>query len=248
MFFRYVLALSAALTVFSTAVVSQTAFAAPDDPAIDSERDEYDFSWLDPDKKIYVVQNRKYQKGNRFEIATGYGIGMGETYRKQRQWNARATFFFSEHWAISGMYFSNFNSENETMAQLRNVSSVVPTVRDTNAYFGGSIMWLPFYGKINLFNQIFYIDWHFELGFGNAQTEIDLNTRAAGDAIIESANYGSIHYGTGWKFFIDRHWGARFDFLATNYKAPNGLRGRVEDSEDETYDNYYLTLGIAYTF
>ncbi len=244
MLFRNFLALCAAITVLSTT----TALAAPDDPAIDSERDEYDFSWLDPDKKIYVVQNRKFQKGNHFEIATGYGVGMGETYRKQRQWNLRGTFYFSEHWAISGMYFSNFNSENDTMAQLKNVSSVVPAVRDTNTYFGGSIMWLPFYGKINMFNQIFYIDWHLELGFGNAQTEIDLNTRASGSAQIESSSHGAFHWGSGWKFFISRHWGARLDFLSTYYKAPNALRGTVNGSEDETYDNFYLTTGLSYTF
>lgn len=243
-FFARAFALCAALTILT----STQAIAAPDDPVIDSERDEYDFSWLDPDKKIYVVQNRKYLKGGHFELSTNYGVGMGETYRTQRQWNGRATFYFSEHWGISGIYFANFNSENETMAQLKNVSNVVPAVRDTTRYFGGSIWWLPFYGKINLFNQIFYIDWHFELGFGSATTEVDLNTRSTGDPIIEESSHGAFHWGSGWKFFITRHWSARLDFLSTYYKAPNALRGTVSGSEDDTYDNYYLTLGLGYMF
>lgn len=237
-------ALCAALQIFS----ATPAVAAPDDPAIDSERDEYDFSWLDPDKKIYVVQNRKYLKGGRFELSTNYGVGMGETYRTQRQWNIRGTFYFSEHWGLSGIWFNNFNNENETMAQLKNVSNVVPGVRDTNRYFGGSLWWLPFYGKINLFNQIFYIDWHFELGFGSAQTEIDINTRATGSAVIEESSHGAFHWGSGWKFFINRHWHWRLDYLATYYKAPNPIRGTTNGAEDETYDNYYLTTGIGYTF
>jgi len=244
MLFRNVFALSAALLFFA----SSQALAAPDDPGMDSERDEYDFSWLDPDKKIYVVQNRKYQKGNRFELGTGYGVGMGESYRTQRQWNVRATYYFSEHWAISGIYFSNFNSENDDYAQIKAINSTVPVVRDTHNYFGGSIMWLPFYGKINMFNQIFYIDWHFELGFGNASTEIDLNRSAQGNPVIEASSHGALHWGSGWKFFINRHWGARLDFLSTYYKAPNGLNGSVTGSEDQTYDNYYLTLGVSYTF
>lgn len=237
-------ALCAALQIFS----ATPAVAAPDDPAIDSERDEYDFSWLDPDKKIYVVQNRKYLKGGRFELSTNYGVGMGETYRTQRQWNVRGTFYFSEHWGLSGIWFNNFNNENETMAQLKNVSNVVPGVRDTNRYFGGSLWWLPFYGKINLFNQIFYIDWHFELGFGSAQTEIDINTRATGSPVIEESSHGAFHWGSGWKFFINRHWHWRLDYLATYYKAPNPIRGTTNGAEDETYDNYYLTTGIGYTF
>ena len=139
------------------------------------------------------------------------------------------------------------------MAQLKNVSSVIPSVRDTDQYYGVSVMWLPFYGKVNLFNQIFYIDWHFEGGVGSAKTEIDLNQRTSGAPNIQFDNFQAFHWGSGWKFFINRHWGARLDFLATYYKAPNGLRpgnasGKVDGSADNTYDNYYLTLGVCYTF
>lgn len=244
MLFRGLVALFAVLTLSSTPRV----FAAPpEDPSLDSERDEYDFSWLDPDKKIYVVQNRKFTKEHRVELSTSFGIGMGETYRTQRQWRLRGSYYFNEHWGISGFYFNNYNSENDTMAQLRLVSSVVPTVRDTNSYAGGSVFWLPFYGKINLFNQIFYIDWDFEAGLGSASTEIDLNTRATGDPSITTASFTAFHWGSGWKFFIDRHWGARLDFLATYYKAPIMLKG-VDSGEEQTYDNYYLTLGVSYTF
>jgi outer membrane beta-barrel protein len=250
MLFRYVLALGAALTFFSATTQS---LAAPDDSAIDTERDEYDFSWLDPEKKIYVVQNRKYTKAQRFELATGLGVGMGESYRTQRQWNYRGTFFFSEHWGVSVFGFSNFNSENDDYATLKAGNSTVPIVRDTHNYMGGSLMWLPFYGKINMFNQIFYIDWHFELGAGSAATEIDLNRSSSGSPAIESSSHGAFHWGSGWKFFINRHWGMRLDFLATYYSAPNGITspsatiGSVSGSTDQSYDNYYLTLGLSYT-
>jgi outer membrane beta-barrel protein len=247
MLFRGFLALYATLILFSS-----HAYAVPsEDPSVDSDRDEYDFSWLDPDKKIYVVQNRKFTKANHLELSTSYGVGMGETYRKQRQWRVRGNYYFSEHWAISAFYFNNYNSENDTFTQLKLASSngTIPAVRDTDTYFGGSIMWLPFYGKINMFNQIFYIDWHFEAGLGSASTEIDMNTKANGNPNISTANFGAYHWGSGWKFFIDRHWGARMDFLATYYKGNNGLTSPTgaDISTNETYDNYYLTLGISYT-
>ncbi len=245
MLFRGFFALLAILAFYS---VPNCYAAAPEDSSIDSERDEYDFSWLDPDKKIYVVQNRKFVKSLHFEAAANYGVGMGETYRSQKQWNVRGIFYFNEHWGISGFLLNNSNSENDTFTQLRSVSSVVPSVRDTNSYFGGSVMWLPFYGKLNMFNQILYIDWHFEFGLGSAQTEIDLNTRATGSPQLTTASFGAFHWGTGWKFFITRHWGARLDFLNTYYKAPNGLGGTVEGSEQQSYDNHYLTLGLSYTF
>lgn len=241
--------LRAFLALFAVLALQATpAYAAPsDDSAGGPERDEYDFSWLDPEKNIYVVQNRKFPKAQHFEIGTGYGVGIGETYRKQRQWNYRATYYFTEHWGVSGFGFSNFNSENDDFLTLRG-QGTFPAVRDTTQYVGGSVVWLPFYGKINLFNQIFYIDWHFDLGIGSATTEIDLNTRATGSALIETANYSAFHWGTGWKFFIDRRWGARIDFLATYYKAPNGVGGTVEGSPENNYDNYYFTLGACYTF
>lgn len=112
-------------------------------------------------------------------------------------------------------------------------------------------MWIPFYGKLNMFNQIFYIDWHFEGGLGQAATEIDLNTSASGSPAITEASYTSFHWGSGLKFFITRQFAARLDFLALYYKAPTGIDGSLTSTQgavEATYDNYFLTLGLSYTF
>ena len=42
----------------------------------DSDDDEFNFSWLDPDKKVYVLQNRKYRKKNRFAIFLTGGLNL----------------------------------------------------------------------------------------------------------------------------------------------------------------------------
>jgi hypothetical protein len=58
-------------------------------------------------------------------------------------------------------------------------------------------------------------------------------------------------WGTGWKFFITRNFGARLDFLALYYKAPTGVDGSLTSTlggMEETYDNYFVTLGLSYTF
>lgn len=241
---RFILVLFLGITLQAT-----TTFALPSDDAVnDAEREEYDFSWLDPEKKIYVVQNRKYKKSGHFELGGGVGVGIGETYRTQRQWNLRGTMFLSEHWGFTGFLMNNINSENDDFVSLKRNNGTVPVVRDTNKYYGASVMWLPFYGKMNMFNQIFYLDWHFEAGLGSADTEIDLNRISSGSPLIQTASYMSFHFGTGWKFFITRHWGARLDFLSTFYRAPNGLNGVVVGSAEQTYDNYYLTLGLSYLF
>src|SRR3954465_6960282 len=42
------------------------------DPAPQAD-DEYSFNWLDPDKKIYVLQNRRYLKAERAELSVLVG-------------------------------------------------------------------------------------------------------------------------------------------------------------------------------
>lgn len=230
-------------------LVSYSAHAAEPQPA---EQDEYDFSWLDPDKKIYVVQNRKFTKKNRLEVALSGGVGVGEPYRTRRTVMPRGIFYVNENWAVSGFMGFNSNSENGNVQALKDSgSSRIPAVRDVQSFVGGSLMWLPFYGKINMFNQIFYIDWHLEAGVGQASTEIDLNTRFGNASQIQESSHMGFLWGTGWKFFITRNFGARLDFLALYYKAPTGVDGSLTSTlggAEENYDNYFVTLGLSYTF
>jgi len=37
-----------------------------------SEKDLYDFLWLDPDKSVYVLQNKVYKKKNSFYGSVGF--------------------------------------------------------------------------------------------------------------------------------------------------------------------------------
>ncbi|MGE3260589.1 MAG: outer membrane beta-barrel domain-containing protein [Bacteriovoracia bacterium] len=228
-----------------------TAQAFAEEQNADAEKDEYDFSWLDPEKKIYVVQNRKYTKAQKIELAVNGGIGIGEPYRTRRIVMPRLFYYFNEHWAASFLAGFGKNAENNNLSQLKLVSSVVPAVRDIQSFYGGSVVWLPFYGKFNMFNQLFYVDWHFEVGMGQVSSEIDLQTSRTGDPILNVANYTSFHYGTGMKFFISRQFAARLDYLAVNYKAPTGLDGSLTSTNgavEDTYDNHFLTLGLSYTF
>ena len=42
--------------------------------AVAGENSHYDFSWLDPDKEIFVLQNRTYQKDGHAYINIGGGF------------------------------------------------------------------------------------------------------------------------------------------------------------------------------
>jgi outer membrane beta-barrel protein len=213
--------------------------------------DEYDFSWLDPDKKIYVVQNRKYTKKGKLELALSGGIGVGEPYRTRRTVLPRIFYYINESFGVSAFMGFNSNSENSNVEALRAVAGRIPAVRDVQQMVGGSVVWLPFYGKINMFNQILYLDWHLEAGVGQVSSEIDLNTTFGNPANINESSHTSFHWGTGQKFFITRNFAARLDLLAIYYKAPSGVDGSLTSalgSVEDSYDNYFVTLGVSYTF
>lgn len=240
-----------ALSLFASLLCGGAAQAAEPETG----QDEYDFSWLDPEKKIYVVQNRKYLKQNRLEISLAGGLGMGEPYRTRYTVMPRATFYMSEQFGLSIFGGFNRNSENGNVEALRTQNYPIPAVRDVQSFVAGSIMWLPFYGKINMFNQIFYIDWHIEAGVGQVASEIDLNTRFGQPSRLEETSHFAFHWGTGQKFFITRNWAARLDFVAQYYKAPSGVDPNGGNSlttasgtAEDNYDNYYVTLGVSYTF
>jgi outer membrane beta-barrel protein len=210
-------------------------------------KDEYDFSWLDPDKKIYVVQNRKYLKAKQFEFGLNGGIGFGQPYRNSYVFMPRLSYYFSESWGLSALGNLSSNSENGNFQALKDVSSVIPSVRDVNSWGGLSLLWIPFYAKINMFNNILYVDWQFEVGPAFVNSEIDLNNSATGAANPQSDSYVGFFWGTGQKFFLSKDWALRWDIAGLYYNAPLAKGGSIT-SNNELEDNYYFTLGASFTF
>ena len=221
--------------------------SAPSAQAQAVPKDEYDFSWLDPDKKIYVVQNRKFTKEMRLEVNLSYGVGLAQAYNTTRTILPRASFYINEHWGVSVFGGFNTNTTNDNYVNLKAVSSVIPTVRTVKSFTSGSVLWIPFYGKINIFNQIFYLDWDFEVGLGTLLSDIDLNTRSNGTSVINESSFTEWHWGTGQRFFVTRNFSVRFDYLTQYYTAPVALSGVITGTTSG-YSNSYFVLGVGYTF
>ncbi|NUM88909.1 MAG: outer membrane beta-barrel domain-containing protein [Bdellovibrionales bacterium] len=221
--------------------------AQPAPAAQASSGDEYDFSWLDPEKKIYVVQNRKYVKKHRMDLAVGVGPGVGEPYRTRSVMNMRGSFFFSENLGIEGSAFFVKNRENNNFGDLKAVSSTFPTVRDIQYFYGGSLVWAPFYGKLNIFNKILYLDWLFSVGVGTLRSEIDLNTSSSGRPLVQETNHTGWMFGTGHKYWVSRNFAVRLDYNVIFYRADTSLRG-VTSGVVQTYDNHFVTAGLSWTF
>lgn len=205
--------------------------------------DEYNFSWLDPDKKIYVLQNRKYQKAGKVLLSAMVGPGWSNPYRDTFNIDPRLAFYFSENWGIEAFYTVIRNSENTTYTALKKTAATtIPVVREVTAQYGALVHWAPWYAKINFFNWILYFDWYLEGGFGNVNTQVDLNTAAAGKPNFQQQNKFAVFVGTGHQFHLSHHFVARLDVMGAYYNAqPLGNTG-----DSEWFSNYNFTFGIGF--
>lgn len=211
-------------------------------PAIVHAADEYNFDWMDQDKKIYVLQNRKFQKANRALLSMMVGRGISNPYRDTFNIDPRLAYYFSEEFGIEGFYNVVSNRNSGTFEALQQASpSTLPVVREIRAIYGGLIHWAPWYAKINVFNNILHFDWFFSLGAGQLRSDMDINTRAGSPSNIVSENLFAVYAGTGQQFSLSSNWVARLDFLGAFYRAP--LFG---DTGDQSwFSNYNFDVGIG---
>ena len=217
-----------------------------------SDDDDYNFSWLDPDKKIYVLQNRKFRKAGHAQISLMGGTSLGETYRTVYQVQPRIGTWFSEEFGIEGFYSARFNSVNNAYRALDNAintSGVTksPYIREIKSEIGVLLNWAPWYAKINVFNTILYFDWYFSLGAGTMQTQIGPKTiddPVAGSS-WKSESLFAFYAGTGQMFHISEHFFGRLDVLGRFYSASvfGGAPGAPTDST--LFSNFTFSLGVG---
>jgi outer membrane beta-barrel protein len=211
------------------------------------EKDEFDMSWLDEDKVIYVVQPRKIPKVDRFEFALSGGIKVDSPFRTTRILMPRLYHYFTEKLGAALTIAIKQNDQSSEFLRVKNESSVLPNVRDMRNFYGMSFLWMPFFAKMNFFNKLTYMDWHFELGLGQANTEIDLNFNPTNPSNIDRSSHLTLLLGTGHRYTLGKNFTARIELLAMLYNAASGVGGRITTKEVLNKD-YQITAGIGYTF
>ncbi|MCP4911998.1 MAG: outer membrane beta-barrel domain-containing protein [Oligoflexia bacterium] len=141
-----------------------------------SEKDLYDFLWLDPDKKVYVLQNKVYKKKRKTYADIGYIIGINNAYQDTTGGKFNIGHYLTEEWAIEASHSSYSNKDNDNYSNLNRINGSVPFVRRPKTHTSINAVWSPFYGKINTFNKILYFDWSFALGVGQLEFESNKDT------------------------------------------------------------------------
>ncbi|MBY0518789.1 MAG: outer membrane beta-barrel domain-containing protein [Bacteriovoracaceae bacterium] len=185
------------------------------------EESTYDFLWLDPDKAVYVLQNKIHKKENSLYVDVGYLKNLTSTFQDTSGVAVKAGYYFHEEWAIEGLYLGYQNSNNDNFNNVRLLNSGFPFVRRPVSTMGLGVVWSPFYGKINTFNTIVYFDWSFGAGIAQVTTESNLTSVQNTSA----PNYYDKEHNTGAyaksavKFHLNANWHVGVEWIGTYYNA-----------------------------
>ena len=214
------------------------------------EKNLYDFMWLDPDKKVYVLQNKVHKKAKTVYANLGYGTGLSSDFQDTSMVHSNAGFFFTEDWGVELLYTKYNNKDNDAMTNLAKINEVAPFIRKTESNYGVLVKWSPFYGKINTFNKIFYFDWSFGLGIGKLNTKSNASTVAKKELINSyvEESYSSVIAKTGLSLHATKNIHLGADMIINNYKAsgPNSKSGIVPTAKMRTNMDAVFTIGVSF--
>jgi outer membrane beta-barrel protein len=209
------------------------------------EEDLYDFLWLDPDKSVYVLQNKLHPKDNSFYVDLGYMMNMTSTFQETNGAQIKLGYFLNENWAIEFSHLKYSNADNSTLKSVESVAGLAPFIRRPLSSSTIFAVWSPFYGKINTFNQIYYFDWSFGVGTGAYKMESNLDTaELKTENRFEDESYTPIQLKTTFKFHINKSLNIGLELLNTNFEA-----GTPKNPKTKTWDqNNDLIFSIGASF
>ena len=212
------------------------------------ESSMYDFSWLDQDKEVYVLQNRKFRKANNVYVGGTIGRSVSGAFIDSTEINLLGGFFFSENWGLEFSYTNAEGTTNKTSDAVK-AQAAVPFFRKIDTSMNAMLVWSPFYSKINTFNKIFYYDWMFGAGISSATTLDNRKEFSSGSDSSEltTESISGIAWMTAIRFYISPSWSTRIDFRANHFNADTAINGET-DTETQWVNYYNINVGLNYTF
>lgn len=210
------------------------------------EKDLYDFLWLDPDKQVYVLQNKIYPKNKTFYLDFGYITNLTSAFEDTSGAQLKFGYYVSEEWAFEINFNQYTSMTNSTYESVKIVNDSEPFTRRVNKLQAIFAIWSPFYGKINTFNKIYYFDWSFGIGYGQMDAESNLNSvRNPGSPnTFDSESYNPVLFKSNLKFHMNRNIHLGVEFLNTNYQA--GSPKFPSRKEWKQSNDLILSLGVSF--
>jgi outer membrane beta-barrel protein len=215
-----------------------------------AEDDLYDFLWLDPDKKVYVLQNKVYEKKKTNYVELGLITGLNSNFQSTTGIHFSGGRYFTEEFGVEVTYNKYSNNDDDSYTSIRQVNGAVPFVRRISAKAGINAIWSPFYGKVNTFNKIIYFDWSFGLGLGQIKTQSNGDTvsnAAAADQYKEESHMAVLTK-TAFKIHLNKSFNIGVTYSMDHYKSrgPNLNNGSPRSENWGTNNEAMLSVGFNF--
>lgn len=211
------------------------------------EKSLYEFKWLDEGEKVYVIQNKEHVKSGRLGMDLSFADSQGSPYQDTSAFALTVVYYFSEDWSLDFTYKQYSNSDSADLTNLLESyeTEIKPLIRRIDAAKIVHINWIPFYGKINTFNKIFFFDFGVGLGFGQFDTAGNYKTFLEKNKSItleEDVDTG-VNLRTFFKFFLGD--GLTFGF-EYNLSAVQTILQQDGDKETFYYNDIVGSIGYMF--
>jgi outer membrane beta-barrel protein len=167
---------------------------------------------LSPELRTQVIQNRVVDRRLRLEVSPTFTTYWGgNPYISSQSAGMEFSFHITPRWSVdlayTFAYQNNLTNEGQFFVDRAedNNTSDVPDVDAPRGSALGFLTYYPFYGKLNMFDNVVHFDIYTSLGLGT--TEL-----ATGNAATVGANLGM---GIWWSQHLSTRLGYRFQ----NYEA-----------------------------
>lgn len=211
-----------------------------------SDKDLYDFLWLDQDKKVFVLQNKLFEKKHTFYTDIAYtGLLTGE-FQDTSGFKAYAGYWLSEEFSIELIYGQYSNGNNAAYDSVVAVTGAEPFIRRPLQMTSIFINWAPFYGKINTFNKIFYFDLIMGVGTGVLTTES--NIKNVDDTSVfgtyDEESYNPLQMKAEFRFHANQRLHLGFEFMSSFYNAYTPKSPNTKKLKK--FNEYSLKVGLSF--
>ena len=208
--------------------------------------DIYKFKWLDPDKKVFVLQEKTYENRHKIYFDLGYGQSQFSDFQDSSFIHADIGWYFAEEWGIELLYHSYENKNNDSYKAVQRQVTVIPFIIKIDNAIGGLLVYSPFYGKLNTYNLIYYLDWSFAGGFASLNTNDNFASFTANsttDTYVDKKRSAFVAK-TQVRFFVTKHFHINLDYAAFFVRAPEPGTGGSE--KYVRYGDFYLSAGVSF--
>lgn len=211
-----------------------------------SEQDLYHFDWLDPDKSVFVLQNKVYDKKNSYFANFGYLSEFDSAYQSVSGLAIRGGYYFTEEFGLELLYNKYSAKNNDNYKNIQAINGSVPFVQSPDQIYGALLRWSPFYGKINTFNRIHYFDWSFSVGPSIIEVKNNRETvvNPAVPSTMKSESYTGAIIKSDMKFYINKRWSVGLEYQHTMYQAPQVLNPGTDTIY--THKDVIFFIGLSF--